>query len=150
MVQALKREFETISMKRNEKVDDYSNRFARVVTSLRNLGKNLDKYGAFSRLLRSVAKEFDDLILLHEKISDLKSMRLEETFGQLKVHELKLQERNLRDEEQGLLSRAISSPIRTKGVHLQIEEDMEGKEKAKIMVVKWMEKIRRSHLANPR
>ena len=27
-VQALKREFETISMKRNEKIDDYSNRFA--------------------------------------------------------------------------------------------------------------------------
>ena len=40
-VQALKREFETISMKRNEKIDDYSNRFARIVTHLRDLGKVL-------------------------------------------------------------------------------------------------------------
>ena len=32
-------------------------------------------------------------------------MRLEEAFGQLKVHELRLQERNSRNEEQTLLSR---------------------------------------------
>ena len=35
-------------------------------------------------------------------------MRLEEPFGQLKVHELRLQERNSRDEEQALLSRAFN------------------------------------------
>ena len=35
-------------------------------------------------------------------------MRLEEAFGQLKVHELRLQERNSRDEEQELLSRAFN------------------------------------------
>ena len=37
-VQALKREFETISMKRNEKIDDYSNHFARIITNLRDSG----------------------------------------------------------------------------------------------------------------
>ena len=40
-VQALKREFETISMKRNEQVDDYSNCFAQIVTNLRDLGRVL-------------------------------------------------------------------------------------------------------------
>ena len=35
-------------------------------------------------------------------------MRLEEAFGQLKVHEWRLQERNSRDEEQALLSRAFN------------------------------------------
>ena len=35
-------------------------------------------------------------------------MRLEEAFGQLKVHELRLQDRNSRDEEQALLSRAFN------------------------------------------
>ena len=34
-------------------------------------------------------------------------MRLEESFGQLKVHELRLQERNSRDDEQALLSRVF-------------------------------------------
>ena len=36
-------------------------------------------------------------------------MRLEEAFGQLKVHELRLQERNSRDDEQALLSRAFKN-----------------------------------------
>ena len=65
-LQDLKREFETISMKRNEKVDEHSNCFARVVTCLGNLGESLDEHGAISRLLRSVPKEFDALILLLE------------------------------------------------------------------------------------
>ena len=35
-------------------------------------------------------------------------MRLEESFRKLKVHELRVQERNSRDEEQALLSRAFN------------------------------------------
>ena len=89
-LQALKREFETISMKRNEKIEDYSNYFAQIVTILRDLGENLDEYGAVSRLLRSVPKDFDYLILLLEQTSDLKTIRLEEAFGQLKFHNLRL------------------------------------------------------------
>ena len=89
-VQALKREFEIIFMKRNEKIDDYSNRFARIVTNLRDLRESLDEYGAVSRLLKLVPKDFDYLILLPEQTSDLKTMRLEEAFGQLKVYELRL------------------------------------------------------------
>ena len=41
--------------------------------------------------------------------SHFKTMRLEESFGQLKVYELRLQERNSRDEEQEILSRASNS-----------------------------------------
>ena len=52
----LKRKFEITSLKRNEKVDDYSNKFALVVASLRDLGENLDEYGVFSRLLMPTSK----------------------------------------------------------------------------------------------
>ena len=90
-VQALKREFETISMKRSAEVDDYLNHFSQIVANLRDLGESLDEYGDVSRLLRLVPTDFDYLILLLEQTSDLKTMRLEEAFGQLKVHELRLQ-----------------------------------------------------------
>ena len=40
-VQTFKREFEIISMNKNKKVDDKSNRFACTVTSMRDLGENL-------------------------------------------------------------------------------------------------------------
>ena len=65
-VQALKREFEIISMKRNVKVVDYSNQFARIVTNLRDLGESLDEYGTVLRVFRSFPKYFDFLILLVE------------------------------------------------------------------------------------
>ena len=107
-MQALKREFETIFMKKNEKVDKYSNCFTHIVTNLIDLGENFEEYGVFSRLLKLVAKEFDTLILLLEQTSDLKTMKIEEAFGQLKVHELRLQERNSRDDEQALLSKAFN------------------------------------------
>ena len=55
-MQALKRKFETISMKRNEKVDEFSNHLARIVMNLRDLGESLDNYGVVLRLLRSVPK----------------------------------------------------------------------------------------------
>ena len=74
---------------------------------MRDLGDTLDEYDDVSRLLRSVPKEFDVVILLLEQTSDLKTTRLEEVFGQLKVHELRLQERNSRDEEQAILFRAF-------------------------------------------
>ena len=90
VMQALKREFETIFMKRNAKVDDYSNCFAQIVTNLRDLGETIDEYGAISRLIRSVPKDFGSLILLLGQTSDLKITRLEEAFGKLKVHELRL------------------------------------------------------------
>ena len=107
-MQTLKREFETISMKRNENVDDYSNCFAQIVTNFRDLGESPDENGDVARLLKSIPKDFDYLILLLEQTSDLKTMRLEEAFRQLKVHELRLQERNSRDEEKSLLSRAFN------------------------------------------
>ena len=70
---------------------------------MRDLEETLDEYGDVSRLLRSVPKYFDALIILLEQTSDLKTMRLEEAFGQIKEHELRIQERNSRDEEQALL-----------------------------------------------
>ena len=42
------------------------------------------------------------------------------------------------------------SPRRIKGGHLQVEGDEEGKEKTRIVVVKWMERITRSNWTNTR
>ena len=85
-VRALKREFETLTMKRNEKVDDYSTEFVSVVPSLRDLGEKLDNCDVVSRHLMSVPKEYDLLSFFLEQFGDLKTMRLEEAIGHLKVH----------------------------------------------------------------
>ena len=85
-VRALKREFETLTMKRNEKVDDYSTEFVSVVPSLRDLGEKLDNCDVVSSHLMSVPKEYDLLSFFLEQFGDLNTMRLEEAIGHLKVH----------------------------------------------------------------
>ena len=62
-VQALMREFEILSMKNNEKVEDYSSRFVCNIYNLRDLGENLDDSEVVSRLSRSIPKEYDFIIL---------------------------------------------------------------------------------------
>ena len=61
-------EFETISIKRNEKIDDYSNRFERIFKNLRDLGESLDEYGVVSRLLKSIPTYFDSLFYLSRQV----------------------------------------------------------------------------------
>ena len=57
-VQDLKRKFETVSMMRNEKVDQYLNRFARMVANLRDLGETLDEYSVVSDFSCQSQKNF--------------------------------------------------------------------------------------------
>ena len=60
------------------------------------------------KLLRSMPPRYDSLTLSLEQFSDLDSMSLVEAIGSLKVHEMRLYETDLREEEQALLSRAMS------------------------------------------
>ena len=53
-IQFLRREFENLSMRKDEKVSDYSLRFTKVISELSNLGENPDEKDAVSKLLRSL------------------------------------------------------------------------------------------------
>ena len=89
-MQALKREFKTLTVKNNEKVDAYSTLFVHVIPSLRNLEENFDDSDVVSRLLRSILEDYDRLILPLEQFGDLKTMRQEEAIGDLKALDLRL------------------------------------------------------------
>ena len=106
--QGLRREFENLSMKKAEKVSDFTDKFSRIVFELRQLGERLDDREAVKKLLRSMPLRYDPLTLSLEQFGDLDSMSLVEAIGSLKVHEMRLSERDLRDEEQALLSRGLS------------------------------------------
>ena len=112
--QGLRREFENLSMKRTDKVSDFTDRFSRIVFELRQLGERLDDKDAVKKLLRSMPPRYDSMMLSLEKFGDLDSMSLVEAIGSLKIHEMRLSERDLREEEQALLSRAMSKFKKTK------------------------------------
>ena len=106
--QGLRREFENLSMKKTEKVSDFTEKFSKIVFELRQLGERLDDKDAVKKLLRSMPPRYDSLTLSLEQFGDLDLMSLVEAIGSLKVHEMRLSERDLRDEEQDLLSSALS------------------------------------------
>ena len=62
-IQFLRREFKNLSMRKDEKVSDYSPRFTKVISELRDLGENLEEKDAICKLLRSLQQKFDTLTL---------------------------------------------------------------------------------------
>ena len=57
---------------------------------------------------------YDSLTLSLEQFGDLNTMSLVEAIGSLEVHEMRLSERDTREEEHALLSRAMSKFKKTK------------------------------------
>ena len=112
--QGLRREFENLSMKKTEKVSDFTDKFSRIVFELRQLGERIDDKEAVKKLLRSMPPRYDSLTLSLEQFGDLDSMSLVEAIGSLKIHEMRLSERDAREEEQALLSRAMSKIDKSK------------------------------------
>ena len=106
--QGLRREFENLSMRKTDKVSEFTDKFSRIVFELRQLGERVEDKEAVKKLLRSMPPRYDSLTLSLEQFGDLDSMSLVEAIGSLKVHELRLAERDAREEEHALLSRAMS------------------------------------------
>ena len=102
--QGLRREFENLSMKKIDKVSDFTDKFLRIVFELRQLGERIDDKEVVNKLLRSMPPSYDSLILSLEQFGDLDTMSLVEAIGSLKVHEMRLSERDAREEEHALLS----------------------------------------------
>ena len=112
--QGLRREFENLSMKKTDKVSEFTDKFSRIVFELRQLGERVDDKEAVKKLLQSMPPRYDSLTLSLEQFGDLDSMSLVEAIGSLKVHEMRLAERDSREEEQALLSRAMGKFKKTR------------------------------------
>ena len=76
--QGLRREFENLLMKKTDKVNDFTDKFSRIVFKLRKLGERVDDKEAVKKLLRSMPPRYDSLTLSLVQFGDLDSMSLVE------------------------------------------------------------------------
>ena len=106
--QGLRREFKNLSMKKTDKVSEFTDKFSQIVFELCQLGERVEDKEAVKKLLRSMPPRYDSLTLSLEQFGDLYSMSLVEAIGSLKVHEMRLSQRDSGEEEHALLSRALS------------------------------------------
>ena len=70
------------------------------------MGENLEEKDVVAKLLRSLLQKFDTLTLSLKHIGTIKPMIVEEVLESLCVHESRLIERDNREEEQALLTKA--------------------------------------------
>ena len=106
-IQGLHRDLEVLTMGKVETVVDFAMKFTHIVSDLRNLGETMEEKEVVRRFLRATPAKFDTLTLSLEQYGELDKVSLDEVIRSLTVHELRLKERETREEEQILLVKAI-------------------------------------------
>ena len=96
------------TMAKTDSIADFAMKFTLIISELRNLGEEMDEKDVVWRFLRATPSKFDALTLSLEKYADLDKVNLDEIIGSFTVHELRLKERESREEEQTLLAKALN------------------------------------------
>ena len=86
-IQTLKAEFETLSMKETDCVDDFTGKVTNTVSILRTLGDKIEEAQVVKKLLRAVSSKFVPIASTLEQFGDLDEMSVEEVIGRLKAYE---------------------------------------------------------------
>lgn len=89
-IQTLKAEFEALSMKEAEPLDEFCLKLNGLVTNMRALGGEIKEAYVVKKLLRAVPSKFLQIASTIEQFGDLEKMSIEETIGSLKAHEERL------------------------------------------------------------
>ena len=106
-IQGLRRDLEMLTMGKSDSVVDFAMKFTHIISDLRNLGETMEEKEVVRRFLRATPAKFDALTLSLEQYGELDKVSLDEVIGSLTVHELRLKERETREEEQILLAKAM-------------------------------------------
>ncbi|GJT49321.1 retrotransposon protein, putative, unclassified [Tanacetum coccineum] len=103
-VQTLKAEFEVLSMKEMESVDEFATKLSNVVSNIRALGDKIEETYVVKKLLRAVPSKFVQIASTIEQFGDLDHMSVEEVVGRLKTHEERIKGHVEADEKKLLLT----------------------------------------------
>ena len=89
-IQTLKAEFEVMSMKDTDQLDDFYMKLNGLVSNIRALGEEVKESYVVKKLLRAVPSKFLQIASTIEQFGNLEKMSIEETIGSLKAHEERL------------------------------------------------------------
>ncbi|XP_017635944.1 uncharacterized protein LOC108478010 [Gossypium arboreum] len=91
-LQTLRAEFETLKMKPSESVDDYVIRVKAVVNEMKRNGETHDDVGVMGKILRSLIRKFDYVVVAIEESKDLSQISFNELVGSLEAYEHKMKQ----------------------------------------------------------
>ena len=101
-IQTLKAEFESLTMKESEGVDEFAVKIDNIVSSMRTLGDTVEEDYVVKKLLEAVSTL--QLASTLEQFGDLEHMTVEEVIGRLKPHEERIKGHTESDDRKPLLT----------------------------------------------
>lgn len=114
ILQALRRDFETLEMKPGEIVIDYFSRVMSVANKMRNYGEDMQDVKVVEKILRSLTEKFNYIVCSIEESKNIDQLSIDELESSLIVHEQKFHRNN--GEEQALkITHENSSGARGRG-----------------------------------
>ena len=119
--QKLLAEFESISFKQGETIEDFAVRIGKLATDLRGLGeKSVDDARVVKKFLRVVPQRYNQVAVAIEMFFDLKNMSVDELVGHLRAAEERFEA-------------TVEDVTNKAGQLLMTEEDWAAKHKARMM-----------------
>lgn len=85
--QTLRTEFESLSMKDSEQIDEFYLKLNGLVSNIRALGDEMKESYVVKKLLRAMPSRFLQILSTLEQFGDLETLSVEEVVGSLKSHE---------------------------------------------------------------
>jgi hypothetical protein len=93
-LQTLRRNFETMSMKDTETVDQFMTSVKNLVHKIRSQGEDIPDQKIVEKVLRSLPEKFNMVIVAIEELKDLTTFTIDQLLGSLLSHEARLQREN--------------------------------------------------------
>jgi hypothetical protein len=101
-LQSLRRDFEVLSMKEGESVDEFFARTLSIVNKMTAHGERLAEDKIVEKILRSMTSKFEYVVCSIEESNDVTTMSIDELQSSLLVHEGRMKVHKAKDEEQAL------------------------------------------------
>ncbi|KAA8515304.1 hypothetical protein F0562_018466 [Nyssa sinensis] len=86
----LRRDFETMKMKENETLNDFSTRFSELVNQVKTYGEDISNARIVKKILISLPEKFDAIVAVIEETKDISKLSIQEFMGSLKSYEQRL------------------------------------------------------------
>ncbi|KAK2364503.1 hypothetical protein QL285_089370 [Trifolium repens] len=106
-LQSLRKQYENLNMKNNEKVPEYISRVIVITNEMKACGETLSEQIIIEKVLRSLTPQFDYIVVAIEHSKDLSTMKVEELQSSLEAHELRMTERTSEREAEQALKASI-------------------------------------------
>lgn len=98
ILQALRKEFETLEMKSGENVNDYFSRVMSVANRMRVHGEQMKDVTVVEKILRSLSEKFNYIVCSIEESNNIDELSIDELQSSLIVHEQKFH-KHIREEQ---------------------------------------------------